>query len=727
MKRKKRLCGILLVIAALIIMQLPVSEADAATSASDFKMEGSTLVKYRGTETNVSIPDTVERIGEGAFEDKNKVELIVVPNSVKMIDPYAFWGCDNLDTVVLGKGLTEIGSFTFANCKGLKQMTIPQGVHSIGAQAFADCVNMTDITIPPEVTDIHDTAFDGCYKLVIHYEAGSAADKYAQEFYEKQKEMPEYEDVSDYQPDSTTDSNGQSGTDSNDNSGGNQNTGDGAEGNGNSVQNDWDNSGTLLGSTSVVGNQAVVFIDNTSPNVQGSAAIGNNTMNGEASGEGSVIDNTDVLRKYTIVDGRVVADQAYYRNSTLQNVQLPAGITEIGQFSFARSSVNQILIPESTMDIDYGAFYHCDSLTNVNLPSTLQNVEPKAFVHTAWVDDFMAGNGGDGDFLISGGTVVAYRGSSSQVKIPEGVTLIAGEVFQNHTEIESITLPDTLMSIGEGAFEGCSNLSAVSFGKNLTTIKDRAFAGCSIVQVDLPASVNKLGVLAFGEKTAVNYNGSVPTETHEISAERLSNEAYRNPTPDNGQPGVQVVGMEHASAQLEGAARAYTLSIAETEQRSSLEKAFLRASGTAAPSDLKVYELKLSDNSGIPITKFGKQVLTVTMPVPENFADEGIKVVTMDRNGQLESAAAERIKVDGMDCIRFRTNHLSLYGLYGDGSSLDTNAILEETTVITSMSAPPDKQSGQTRVSSIRYQWVLGSILLVLGTFSIFWKSRTRA
>ena len=54
MRKRKRLSGILLIIAALIIMQLPVSEADAATSsASDFKIEGGVLVKYRGTETNV--------------------------------------------------------------------------------------------------------------------------------------------------------------------------------------------------------------------------------------------------------------------------------------------------------------------------------------------------------------------------------------------------------------------------------------------------------------------------------------------------------------------------------------------------------------------------------------------------------------------------------------------------------------------------------------------------
>ena len=131
MKKGKRLSGVILVILALIIMQLPISEADAASSpVSDFKMEGSTLVKYRGTEKNVSIPDTVEVIGEGAFEDNTNVELVVIPNSVKRIDPYAFWGCEHLDTVVLGRGLTMVGDYAFAGCSGLEQMTIPSNVTS---------------------------------------------------------------------------------------------------------------------------------------------------------------------------------------------------------------------------------------------------------------------------------------------------------------------------------------------------------------------------------------------------------------------------------------------------------------------------------------------------------------------------------------------------------------------------------------------------------------------
>lgn len=58
--------GIMLIITAVLIMQIPVPEADASSFASDFKMDGTTLISYTGTATDVSVPSDVKVIGEGA-------------------------------------------------------------------------------------------------------------------------------------------------------------------------------------------------------------------------------------------------------------------------------------------------------------------------------------------------------------------------------------------------------------------------------------------------------------------------------------------------------------------------------------------------------------------------------------------------------------------------------------------------------------------------------------
>ncbi|MCM1221868.1 MAG: leucine-rich repeat domain-containing protein, partial [Lachnospiraceae bacterium] len=253
MKSKKLALSILALVTMLIIMRLPVSEADAAASASDFRIEGDTLVRYRGTEKNVSVPDTVKTIGQSAFEENKNIELVVLPNSVSKIEPYAFWGCDNLDTVVLGKGLEEVGDYAFAGCKGLVQMSVPSNVTSIGIQAFGGCTNLKDISISSKTGIIHETAFDGCAAVTIHCDPGSAADKFAKEFYERQKKMPGYEEIPDTADSAVSDS--ETWTPVTD-----------------PVSTETPEEppqGEILGTTQIVGNMAVVFADNRQFQVYG--------------------------------------------------------------------------------------------------------------------------------------------------------------------------------------------------------------------------------------------------------------------------------------------------------------------------------------------------------------------------------------------------------------------------------------------------------------------------
>ena len=699
MKKRKRLSGVLLVIAALIIMQLPVSEADAASSsASDFRIEGGVLVKYRGKENRVTIPDTVEVIGESAFEDNMRIELVVIPKSVKRIDPYAFWGCENLDTVVLGKGLTAVDDFAFAGCSGLEQMTIPSNIRFIGISAFADCVNLKVISIPAETTDIHETAFDGCYRLTIKCLPGTVADTYAQEFYERQKEMPEYQDVPDYN------NNGQTGGDAS----GTTPTPAPSEGT-QDLPSTTPVPGIELGSTQIVGNQAVFFIDNTVPVVM-SNWEGYTSTDDNAAPVGDLMQDaaTGNVSKYTVIDNRIIADQAYYRDRGLGEVEIPAGIAEIGQFAFARSSVTGVTVPLGVNNICYGAFYHCDNLARVSLPYSVTLVEPKAFSYTPWVNNFLdgmavAGNeSSDADYLITGGVLVAYRGTGSQAVIPDGVRVIAGEAFIDHTEIVSVVLPDSVTVIGEGAFEGCSNLSGLVLGSQVRQVKDRAFDGCDLKSIVLSESVQEVGIRAFGQ-AEIEFAGKsfeIPN-SYETSAARLSNEDYRELTADTKEAGVTVTGMENAYASLDGAARSYTLKISAMESLSVLEQACSRSFKTSAPADMVGYDLQLTDSGEVPLTRLGRQTLTVIMPVPANLSGKKLQVLTLDRNGQPELIAAERIVMEGRESLRFETNHLSPFGIYSIGDADAQEKLLELNVDMISLSGAPMDYSSYESDSAV--------------------------
>ena len=423
MNHKKWVVALALIATALILTHLPVSEADAAASASDFQIEGSTLTKYRGSDERVTIPDTVEVVGESAFENNQKVQLVVVPKSVKRMDAYVFWGCDNLEEVVLGKGLTSVDEYAFSGCTGLKQITIPENVQSIDAQAFAGCTNLTDIYIPDTVTSIADDAFLNCDNVTIHADEGSVAAKFAQKLAEQKSQSP----LVTAAPSAT------GGT--------------------SDVQATTEPAptetptpaptpvpGNVLGSTFVVGNHAMVMVLPEEETVkQGYTELEADQETGE--------ETQDITAE---AEDGTIQEWKYYRDQSIKAVSIPEGTTEIGRFAFSRSSVQSITLPEGVTTIDYAAFYHCDDLNSVILPDTVTRVEAKAFTHTGWMDDFEE-NSMD-DYLISGDILVAYKGDLPEVTIPDGVRVIADEVFRSHTELKKVHLPASVTNIGDSAF-----------------------------------------------------------------------------------------------------------------------------------------------------------------------------------------------------------------------------------------------------------------------------------
>ena len=425
MNHKKWMAVIALAVTALILTHLPVSEADAAASASDFQTQGSTLVKYRGTEERVTIPDTVEVVGESAFENNQKVQFVVIPKSVKRLDAYVFWGCNNLEEVVLGKGLTAVDEYSFAGCTGLKQITIPENIQSIDAQAFAGCVNLTDIYIPATVTGIAEDAFLNCDNVTIHADEGSVAAQFSQKLAEQKNRDPLVTAAPVQTPTAVSRPDTQATTE--------------PVSTATPAPVATPVPGNVLGSTIIVGNHALVMVHPGEEKVQQGYT---EPEAGQETGE-----EQDITAE---TENGKIPEWMYYRNQSVSAVTIPEDTTEIGRFAFSRSSLRTVTIPEGVTVIDYAAFYHCDNLDNVILPDTVNTVGAKAFTHTGWLDDFEE-NSMD-DFLISGDILVAYKGNLPEVVIPNGVRVIAEEAFRNHTELKKVHLPASVTDIGNDAF-----------------------------------------------------------------------------------------------------------------------------------------------------------------------------------------------------------------------------------------------------------------------------------
>lgn len=126
--------------------------------AVDHKYPHGVLVKrYRGTETSVVIPSTIDG------------------KPVVRIESDAFHGNGTLTSVTLPASLLEIGNMTFKNCTSLSHVALPETLQSIGWNAFENC-GLESVRIPRNVTHIGDVCFFGCQDLsVIEVDASNPA------------------------------------------------------------------------------------------------------------------------------------------------------------------------------------------------------------------------------------------------------------------------------------------------------------------------------------------------------------------------------------------------------------------------------------------------------------------------------------------------------------------------------------------------------------------------
>lgn len=114
--------------------------------------------------SNIELPDTLTKIGNGAFYFCSNLTGITIPNSVTSIGDFAFYSCSNISEITIPNGVTRIGNYTFSSCDNLTNISIPNTVTSIGNYAFGYC-KFSNINIPDSVKSIGHFAFFICENL----------------------------------------------------------------------------------------------------------------------------------------------------------------------------------------------------------------------------------------------------------------------------------------------------------------------------------------------------------------------------------------------------------------------------------------------------------------------------------------------------------------------------------------------------------------------------------
>ena len=231
-------------------------------------------------------------------------------------------------------------------------------------------------------------------------------------------------------------------------------------------------------------------------------------------------DNTITITKYTGSGGAV----------TIPSVINGLPVTSIGESAFFDcASLASVTIPNSVTNIGDGASYQCTSPTFDNCTSlSAINVEANNPDYSS-VDGVLFNQnqttliqypGGKAGAYTIPNTVTSIGGeafdqcySLTNVTIGNRVTSIEPGTFNECVSLTSVTIPNSVISIGYAAFNVCYSLTNVTIGNSVTIIGFMAFSGTSLTSVTIPNSVTIIEDSAFDQcynLTNVYFKGNAP-------------------------------------------------------------------------------------------------------------------------------------------------------------------------------------------------------------------------
>ena len=477
--------------------------------------------------TSITIPGSVNSIGEHAFDGCSGLTSITIPDSVTSIGDWAFGGCSNLATVtfVEGSQLETIGFDAFYGCRGLTSITIPDSVTGIGHEAFYDCRGLTSVTIPNSVTSIGGSAFSYCDKLQYIYITDivawcnvSGLDN-LMEYGSKNKNLYINNELvtSITIPNSVTSIGnyafyGCSGLTS-------VTIGNSVTSIGNyafygcsgltSVT--IGNSVTSIGDYAFSGCYRLVEVYNKST----LSITAGSDSNGDVAyyaknvytNEGGSKLTTDETGYVIYTDGDEKILVAYTGTET--ELILPSYITKINRYAFyGCTSLTSVTIGGSVTSIGNYAFYGCSSLTSITIPDSVTSIGSNAFYGCSGLTSVTIGN----SVTSIGEHAFCNCTGLTSITIPDSVTSIGARAFYGCSGLTSITIPDSVTSIANSAFSGCSGLTSVTIPNSVTSIANSAFSGCSgLTSITIGSGVTSIGFRALdgcSGLTRIDFNGT---------------------------------------------------------------------------------------------------------------------------------------------------------------------------------------------------------------------------
>lgn len=203
----------------------------------------------------------------------------------------------------------------------------------------------------------------------------------------------------------------------------------------------------------------------------------------------SDLTSVELSKRLTSVD-----DYAFYQCDSLESIELPSSITSVGTHVLTGCTSLQKIKTELTSNYHLGNFFsNYGDLSYLNVPVSLTTVE------------------------VTSGTVVPKKffyglETLTDITFKEEITEIGESAF---AYCKILVCPSSVRKIGANAFEGLGKIDdTVSLPEGLEQIGDMAFWGTYFKTINLPNTLNNIGISVFGatqgnsQLKTINFNGT---------------------------------------------------------------------------------------------------------------------------------------------------------------------------------------------------------------------------
>ena len=185
-------------------------------------------------------------------------------------------------------------------------------------------------------------------------------------------------------------------------------------------------------------------------------------------------------------------------------------LKSIGSMAFSTTPIKEFLIPATVTSIGEGAFYYCESLSEIKIEegNTAYKMDNGGLYTADGTTLLQYTLGAEGTSFTISNTVktlgygaFAYNTSLTEIIFEEGsaITSIPTAAFSFILTLEKITnIPETVNTLGDYAFYNCKKLTDLSIPSAVTKIGEYAFHGCNVLTpFDIPENVTSIGAYSF--------------------------------------------------------------------------------------------------------------------------------------------------------------------------------------------------------------------------------------